>query len=95
MSAYGAGKPEIFNLTVGTSEVGFDSGIRVKKLMIQCRNDQATLKLAWNVGETATAYWTIKPGSVFWDDFINRSGTFYLLSDIAATPVEIQLWRST
>jgi hypothetical protein len=95
MSAFASGKPEIYNVTVGTTEVAFDSGIRVKKLMIQSRDDIATLQLAWNSGETATAYWTIKPGSVYWDDFINRSGSLYLLSDIASTPVEIQIWRST
>ena len=95
MSAYGSGKPEIYNVTVGTSEASFDSGIRVKKLMIQCRNDIAILRLAWNSGETATSYWTIKAGSIYWDDFINRSGSIYLRSDTASTPVEIQLWRST
>ena len=95
MSAYGSGKPEIYNVVVGTSESSFDSGTRVKKLMIQCRNDTATLRLACNSGETATTYWSIKRGSIYWDDFINRSGSLYLLSDAASTSVEIQLWRST
>lgn len=66
------------------------------RFQIQARTT-ATIKLAFNSGESGTTYWTLKGGMGYWEvntDPNGRERKLYLQTSSAGTVIEIICWRT-
>jgi hypothetical protein len=84
---------DIANLSiVGTVETSYTFPTNTRRFVIRART-HANLRIALNVGETATNYLTVRPGGFFVEgDIATASLTIYLLSDVSVT-LEITSWN--
>lgn len=77
------------NLTLANTEYSYSLPSGTKQFIIQARNN-AELRVAESIGETATNYTTIWKGGSLTISDVNFTGkTIYLQSNLAATTVEI------
>lgn len=86
--------PTIYNKAVATAntEVSQVLSSNVKRFLVRCR-ESATLKLAYNSGESGTKFITLKPHTVYNEEGLNATSlTLFLQSDVAGVTVEIVEW---
>ncbi len=87
--------PNVINKTSGLVDTEFTQLLTdgTKKLLVKVRG-LATLRIAFSVGETATKYVTIRPGTVYAEEGLDLSAfTLYMRLDKATQVVEILEWQ--
>ena len=80
-------------LTLADTEYTVGLGRGVKGFSVQCRtaND---VRIAFEATGTATRYWTIKSGGIYYSPSILSSPTLYLRCvGVAGAVIEIEYWK--
>lgn len=85
--------PKIYNLSAPTAntEVSQALSADTKQLLIRVRGN-ATLQIAFNVGESGTNYMTIPAGASLSLTDLKTSATLYLQTDKSSQVIEILEW---
>lgn len=86
--------PTIYNISMPLAATEYSQSISpgTKKILIRMRN-KARAKVAFVSGDTATLYFTIEPGAVYFDENLDLVGvTIYLQSNVASQVAEILEW---
>jgi hypothetical protein len=85
--------PTIHNVSVplANTEVSQALGPSAVKFTIKVRGN-ATMRVAFNSGDTATTYLTVPAGAVYSEDLISFSGSIYFQTNKASQIVEIVEW---
>lgn len=88
-----ATEPAIYNVSVplANTEVSQALSPSTKQFLIKVRGN-ATLKVAYTLGESGTNYITIPKGSVLVETGLDFTGTIYFQCDQASQTVEIREW---
>ena len=80
-------------LTIADTEYVVSLGQGVKGFSIQCQSAN-DVRLAFATGGTASKYWTIKSGGIYYSPSILSSPTLYLRCvGVAGAVVEIEYWK--
>lgn len=85
--------PTIYNVSAAVANTEYSQALTsgTKKFIIRVRGD-ATLKLAFDAGQSGTNYITVRGGTVYVEDNINFTGTLYFQTTKATQTVEILEW---
>jgi len=93
VSSGGSATPTIYNVTATLAGTEYSQALTASTKQITVRvRGSATLKVAFDLGDTATNYITIPSGCTYNDSNLNFSGTIYFASSKAAQIVEILEW---
>lgn len=79
-------------MAIGASEYSVSLGPGVKGFSVQSRYP-SDIRIAFTSGGTATSYWTIKAGTVYYSPVLESSPTLYLRSPDDGVIVEIEYWK--
>lgn len=89
-----ATSPTIYNLSMPTANTEYSQALasNTKRVMIRMRQ-RARARVAFVSGDTALVYFTLEPGTVYFEENLDLSGvTIYVQSNVASQTAEILEW---
>ncbi|MCG3175374.1 MAG: hypothetical protein MOGMAGMI_00303 [Candidatus Omnitrophica bacterium] len=89
-------KIENIDLLLANTEYSYTFTQDTKKFKLRIRDGKAKLKIAYNVGESGTDFWTVERGAYLEEGGLDLSGgvTIYFQATHPNTVLELQYWES-